>query len=63
MVPGTKQMLALMKEMEDGPPPAGGAPPQVAQMQAVGRRLGVGGTILDLSVVVLLYLMIFKPGL
>jgi hypothetical protein len=56
-------MLALMKEMEDAPPPAGGAPPQVAELQAVGKRLGLGGTILDLSVVVLLYLMIFKPGL
>jgi hypothetical protein len=63
MTPGTKRMLVLMKEMEDSPPPAGGAPPQVAEMQGVGKRLATGGTILDLSVVVLLYLMIFKPGL
>jgi len=62
MTPGTKRVLSLLKEMEDSPPPAGGAPPQVVELQAVGKRLGIGGTILDLIVVLLLYLMIFKPG-
>jgi hypothetical protein len=63
MFPGTKRVVELMKEMESSPPPAGGAPPQVAELQAVGKRLATGGMILDLIVVVLLYLMIFKPGL
>jgi hypothetical protein len=63
MTPGTKRMLALMEEVESGPPPAGGPPPQVAEIQTIGKRLGAGGATLDLIVVVLLYLMIFKPGL
>ena len=37
MRPGTKRIQDLMIEMEQGPPPAGGAPPQVARIQKVGK--------------------------
>ena len=47
-----------------GPPPgAGGPPPQVAQLEAMGKKLGVGGTTLNLLTVVLVVLMVWKPGL
>jgi uncharacterized membrane protein len=62
MKPGARRVLALMNEMEQAPPPAGGAPPQVAQVQEVGKRLGIGGATLDIIVVVILFLMIWKPG-
>jgi len=62
MFPGVKRIIALQKEMEQAPAGAGGAPPQVAEMQAVGRRVGTGGMVLNLLVVVILVLMIWKPG-
>jgi uncharacterized membrane protein len=62
MVPSTKKMLALMNEMEQGPPPAGGPPPQVAQMEQLGKKLAAGGMTLNLIVVAILVMMIWKPG-
>ena len=63
MFPGTKRIIELQKEMEQGPPPAGGPPPQVAEMQAIGKKLAPGGMVLDLLLVVIVVLMIWKPGL
>ena len=62
MIPSSKKMQALMLQMEQGPPPAGGAPPQVAEMQDLGKRLAAGGATLNILVVVILALMIWKPG-
>jgi uncharacterized membrane protein len=62
MNPGVKRIIALQKEMEQGPPPAGGPPPQVAEMQKIGPRLGQFGAILNLLLVVIIILMIWKPG-
>ncbi|HTL83779.1 MAG TPA: DUF2269 family protein [Acidimicrobiia bacterium] len=62
VTPAAKKMNALMLEMEQGPPPAGGPPPQVAQMQALGQRLAASGATLNVIVVVILALMIWKPG-
>jgi hypothetical protein len=46
-----------------GPPPgAGGPPPQVAELEALGKRIGAGGMTLNLLTVVLIALMVFKPG-
>jgi hypothetical protein len=61
-----KRMVALAGELAAaGPPPAGasGPPPQVAEMVALEKKLGMGGAFLSLMVVVLIYLMVFKPGL
>ena len=63
MFPGVKRIIELQKEMEQGPPPAGGPPPQVAELQAIGKKLGPSGAILDLLLVVIVVLMIWKPGL
>jgi uncharacterized membrane protein len=61
-----KRMVGLAGELAAaGPPPAGasGPPPQVAEMEALEKKLGMGGAFLSLMVVVLIYLMVFKPGL
>ncbi len=63
MIPGTKRIIALQRDIEEGPPPAGGPPPQVAEMQAIGQKLAPGGMVLDLLLVVIVVLMIWKPGL
>lgn len=62
MIPGAKRMKVLMQEMVSGPPPAGGPPPQVAEMQTLGQRMGTVGPILDLILVAIIFLMVWKPG-
>jgi uncharacterized membrane protein len=68
MRPGHKRMNALMRELVDaGPPPAGvagatGPPPQVVEMEQIGKRMAAGGLFLDVLLIVLVYLMVFKPG-
>jgi uncharacterized membrane protein len=47
--------------MEAGPPAAGGPPPQVAEMERRGRTVGMGGAGLNLLLVALVALMIWKP--
>src|SRR2546423_3734580 len=59
---GAKQIVELMTEMEQAPPPAGGAPTQVAQIGEIGKRLGIRGGPLNIIVVVIVFLMIWKPG-
>jgi hypothetical protein len=63
-LPNLRRMGELMAEMNAGPPPsAGGPPPQVAELQARGQRAGVYGGITNLAWVVVLILMVWKPGL
>ena len=59
-----ERMTHLASELAAaGPPPAGaaGPPPQVAEMEALEKKLGMGGAFLSLMVVVMIYLMVFKP--
>jgi uncharacterized membrane protein len=62
LIPGHKKINALLLEMEQGPPAAGGPPPQAAQLQDVGKRMAAAGATLNIFVVVFLVLMIWKPG-
>jgi hypothetical protein len=66
LLPSLRRMQALMEQMVDaGPPPAGappGPPPQAAEMAALGQRVGASGTFLDVMIVVILVLMVWKPG-
>ena len=62
LIPSVKRMGVLMHEMAAGPPPVGGPPPQAAEMAALGQKVGVVGPILDLAVIVVLVLMVWKPG-
>ena len=61
LVPGHKKINALLLEMEQGPPPVGGPPPQVAQIQALGKRQAAAGGSLNVVVAVILILMIWQP--
>jgi len=63
LIPGHKKINALLAEMEQGPPPAGGPPPQVVQIQALGRRQAAAGASLNVVIAVILFLMVWKPGL
>jgi hypothetical protein len=62
MIPGTKRFIVLLHEIEQGPAPVGGPPPQVAEIQQIGKKLGGGGAALNILAVVILALMIWKPG-
>jgi uncharacterized membrane protein len=70
MFPTAKKMTGLMEELNamgpppaGGPPPgAGGPPPQVAQIEALGKKIGTGGMALNLITVVIIVLMVWKPG-
>ena len=78
MSPVLKRMRVLMGEMASGPPPAAGSvperpsgsvpeppsgpPPQVAEMQGLGKRVAMLGATLQLLLVAILCLMIWKPG-
>jgi uncharacterized membrane protein len=66
MMPTAKKMIALQQEMvAAGPPPADappGPPPQVAEMEVLGKKLGTFGPVLHVLFLVILYLMVFKPG-
>jgi uncharacterized membrane protein len=63
MIPGVKRIIELQKEIEQGPPPASGPPVQVAELQSIGARLAPTGMVLDLLLVVIVVLMIWRPGL
>jgi hypothetical protein len=56
-------MGVLMREMVAvGVPAAPGPPPQAVEMQSLGKRVAATATTLDLLLVVILVLMVFKPG-
>ena len=62
MTPAVKKIISLQEELMSGPPPAGGPPPQVAEIERYGKRLAAVGPILNIMRVVILVLMVFKPG-
>ncbi len=55
-----------MAELAAGTPPsggqAGGPPPQVAELQTRGLRVAAIGGALNVILVIILVLMIWKPG-
>ena len=68
-LPNIRKMIGLQRELVAmGPPPGAGPgaamapPPQVAELEARGKRAAILGTFLNVMVVVLVYLMVFKPG-
>lgn len=61
MMPSAKRMQALVREVIAAGPPVGGPPPQAAEMESVGKRLAIGGAFLDVLLVVILLLMVWKP--
>jgi uncharacterized membrane protein len=65
--PNVRRMNLLMAELaEVGSPPMGespgGPPPQVTELEERGQRVGLAGTALNVLVVLILFLMVWKPG-
>ena len=65
MQPTVRSQIALMRELGTGASPAGagGPPPQVAQLEANGKKLSIGGAFNSAVLVVIIGLMTWKPGL
>src|SRR4051794_17168842 len=64
-LPNLRRMGELMAELNAGPPPSGaaGPPPQAVELEERGKRAGLYGAISNLAWVVVLVLMVWKPGL
>ena len=67
LIPAEKRMNVLAAELVAmGPPPegapAGGPPPQVVEMGALEKKLAASGGLLNVLVVIVVALMVFKPG-
>jgi hypothetical protein len=58
--PNGKRLIAAMKAMPPGPPPPGAKPP--AEVLALGKKLQFGGMLLSSLVVIILVLMVWRPG-
>ncbi|MGH9226460.1 MAG: DUF2269 family protein [Acidimicrobiales bacterium] len=66
-MPNLKAMNRAMAVLAEGPPPGagaatGGPPPQVAELEERGRKAGMVGGLLNLMLIAVLVLMIWKPG-
>ncbi len=63
-LPNVRRMNALGAELAAGAAPAGGGgpPPQVAELERRGRLAGLLGAVLNLIWVVIVFLMVWKPG-
>jgi uncharacterized membrane protein len=66
--PRVRKLIALQRELVSmGPPPAGatpsGPPPQVVELEETGRQVGMISMFLHLALVLVLVMMVFKPGL
>lgn len=66
MQPRVNRLVDLQRQLvSGGPPPAGatGPPPQVLEMEKIGKQVGIIGPVLNLFMVAVLVLMVFKPGM
>jgi uncharacterized membrane protein len=61
--PAVKRLNTLTAQLAAaGPmPSAGGPPPEVAEVEALGKRAGAVGAVLNVIVVVVIALMVWKP--
>src|SRR5215213_8500697 len=64
MRPAVKRMNTLQAELATGgpAPAAGGPPPQVAELESLGQRVGAVGAALNVIVVIIITLMVWKPA-
>jgi uncharacterized membrane protein len=68
-LPTVRRINALLGELAGGgteaaggPEAGGGAPPQAAELDKLGAKAGAVGGVLNLIGVVVVFLMVFKPG-
>jgi hypothetical protein len=59
-IPNSGRMVDLLSAMPPGPPPPGATPPP--EVQALGKKLQFGGMYLSASILVILLLMVWRPG-
>ncbi len=62
VLPSAKRLIVLQQEMVAVAPTAGGPPPQAAEMEQVGQRIALASTINHVLLLVIIVLMVFKPG-
>jgi uncharacterized membrane protein len=65
MGPRARRMIDLQRELAASGPPsaaASGPPPQVLEMEKIGKQMAVIGPFLNIMLIVILSLMVFKPG-
>lgn len=60
--PNVRRMNTLMAELAEMGESPGGPPPQVTELEERGQRVGLAGTALNVIVVLILFLMVWKPG-
>jgi uncharacterized membrane protein len=62
--PAVKRMNALQGELATAgtAPSAGGPPPQVAELESLGQRVGAVGATLNVLLVIIIALMVWKPA-
>lgn len=64
LLPADRRIRSLMGELVASPPAGGsGPPPQVAEIEALGKKAGAMGGLLNLLLVVIIALMVWKPGI
>jgi uncharacterized membrane protein len=61
VLPTARKMNALMRDLTSRPPAPGGPPPEVAQLDALGKRIGMASMLLHVATIALVALMIWKP--
>lgn len=61
LMPNIHRMRALMAELVDAAPAPGGPPPQVAELEQRGKTVAAVSAVLNLVVVAILFLMVWKP--
>ncbi len=62
IAPLVRRVIALQKEMIAAGSSASAPPPQAAELQALGKKIGPIAGSLHLALLVMVYLMVFKPG-
>jgi uncharacterized membrane protein len=63
VLPNARRINALMDELSvAGAPGAGGPPPQALELEERGKRQATVAMVLDLILVVIVFLMVMKPG-
>lgn len=62
VLPTARRMNSLMRDLASRPPAMGGPPPEVAQLEALGKRIGMGSTVLHVMTVIFIALMVWKPA-
>ena len=63
VLPTARRMNSLMRDAAARPTTAGGAPPpEATDLDALGKRIGLGSGLLHVATVALLALMVWKPA-